>query len=154
MPGRPRVVDEVEAGEEGVGVEEGGETGGGSAEDEVPDERYTNVDNLLREDDPRALAGQPSPDVFPRIVMRFAPRANDLLLSGMMNNGASLADRPAIIDAPVGNGHVVLYAINPMWRHQTWGQAALLLNAILHHDALDTGREAVFARAETKGEQR
>ena len=73
--------------------------------------------------------------------MRFAPSADDLLLSGMIGDGSDLADRPAIIDVPVGEGHVVMYTINPMWRHQTWGQAALVLNAILHHDALDAGRE-------------
>ncbi len=85
--------------------------------------------------------------------MRFASSADDLLLSGMMNNGSSLADRPAIIDAPVGEGHVVMYAINPIWRHQTWGQAALVLNAILHHDALDAGREAMMQISE-EGRQR
>jgi hypothetical protein len=37
-----------------------------------------------------------------------------------------------------------MFAINPMWRHQTWGQAALVLNAILHHDALDAGRDELF----------
>ena len=135
IPGRPPVVEEEDE------------------DEDVHDERYTDVDNLLREDDPRARAGQPSPAVFPRIIMRFASSADDLLLSGMMNNGSSLADRPAIIDAPVGAGHVVMYAINPMWRHQTWGQAALVLNAILHHDALDAGREAMMEITE-EGQQR
>ena len=121
IPGRPPVEEEEE--------------------EEVHDERYTDVDDLLREDDARARARQPSADLFPRIVMRFAPSADDLLLSGMINDGSDLADRPAIIDVPVGEGHVVMYTINPMWRYQTWGQAALVLNAILHHDALDTGRE-------------
>jgi len=41
-----------------------------------------------------------------------------------------------------------------MWRHQTWGQAALVLNAILHYDALDAGCEAMFTRPETEGQQR
>jgi hypothetical protein len=132
------------AGEAAAAAE--GEAEGGDRE--ILEERYTNVDDLLREDDPRARASQPSPDVFPRIVMRFAARANELLLSGMLNNGAPLADRPAIIDAPVGDGHVVMFAINPMWRHQTWGQAALVLNAILHHDALDAGRDKLFQPTE------
>ena len=52
----------------------------------------------------------------------------------------------------MGDGHVVMYAINPMWRHQTWGQAALVLNAILHHDALDAGREAMMEITE-EGQQ-
>jgi hypothetical protein len=167
--------DEEAEAAEGAGAEGAGEAAGGAAgEDEgeaaggaagdaegeaegragIPEERYTNVDELLREDDPRERATQPSPDVFPRIVMRFAPRANDLLLSGMLNDGAPLADRPAIIDAPVGEGHVVMYAINPMWRHQTWGQAALVLNAILHHDALDVGRDVAFRAPEREEERR
>jgi hypothetical protein len=153
VPGRTPEMGppEEEAEEEAEGVESEEASSGGA---EIPNERYTNVDDLLREDDPRELAGQPSADVFPRIIMRFAARADDVLLSGMLNNGAPLADRPAIIDAPVGEGHVVMYAINPMWRHQTWGQAALVLNAILHHDALDAGREQAFMRPETEEEQR
>ena len=136
IPGRPPVVEEEEE------------------EEEEEDERYTDVDNLLREDDPRARVAQPSPEVFPRIVMRFAASADDLLVSGMMRNGSGLVDRPAIIDAPVGDGHVVMYTINPMWRHQTWGQAALVLNAILHHDSLDVGREAMTQLTEEPQQNR
>jgi hypothetical protein len=110
------------------------------AEEEVVDEPWTDVDNLFREDDPRIIAMLPDPSTLPRTVMRFAEKPGDLLVSGMLGNGRSLAARPAIIDAPVGNGHVVMFAINPMWRHQTWGQFGLVLNAILHHDALDVGR--------------
>jgi hypothetical protein len=47
-----------------------------------------------------------------------------------------------------------MYAINPMWRHQTWGQAALVLNAILHHDALDVGRDVAFRAPEREEERR
>ena len=147
VPGRTPTMGAPEEEEtEEEGEESGEEDAAGRVE--IPDERYTNVDDLLREDDPRERAAQPSPDVFPRIVMRFAERAGDLLLSGMLNNGSALADRPAIIDAPVGDGHVVMFAINPMWRHQTWGQAALVLNAILHHDALDAGRDKMFQATE------
>ncbi len=46
-----------------------------------------------------------------------------------------------------------MYAINPMWRHQTWAQAALVLNAILHHDALDAGREAMLRISEEEGQR-
>ena len=41
-----------------------------------------------------------------------------------------------MVDAPLGNGHVVLFAINPMWRHITQGQWSLVFNAILHFDHL------------------
>ena len=66
-------------------------------------------------------------------------------------SGAAYDARPAIIDAPVGDGHVVLFAINPIWRHQTWGQFGLFLNAILHYDALDVGRDAPESAAQEVG---
>ncbi|MCH8275748.1 MAG: hypothetical protein IH851_13275, partial [Armatimonadetes bacterium] len=126
IPGRPPVAEEEE--------------------EEVRDERYTDVDNLLREDDPRARAGQPSRDVFPRIIMRFASSADDLLLSGMIDDGSSLADRPAIIDAPVGEGHVVMYAINPMWRMQTHGSYMLLFNAAVNFQNMSPEEEPIDDR--------
>lgn len=75
----------------------------------------------------------------PRIVLRFAP-ANELLISGMLAGGEDLAGRPAVVDIPVGRGHVVMFANNPMWRHQTHGSFALLFNAILNFDQLGIGR--------------
>jgi hypothetical protein len=47
--------------------------------------------------------------------------AGVVLVSGMLAGGAELANRPAIVDVPTGKGHVVLYANNPMWRHETQG---------------------------------
>jgi len=40
----------------------------------------------------------------------------------------------------VGKGHVVLFAINPMWRHQTQGSFFLIFNTALNFDHLDAGR--------------
>jgi hypothetical protein len=41
-----------------------------------------------------------------------------------------------VVDVPVGKGHVVLYAINPMWRHETHGSFMLVMNAVLNWDHL------------------
>jgi len=73
-------------------------------------------------------------------VLRFAPE-KDLLVSGMLAGGSELAGRPAVIDAPLGRGHIVMFANNPMWRHQTHGSFSLLFNAILNWDSLGVGRE-------------
>ncbi len=54
----------------------------------------------------------------PRVVLRFASDEKNLLISGMLAGGSELANAPAVIDVPVGNGHVVMFATNPMWRHQ------------------------------------
>ena len=67
----------------------------------------------------------------PRVVVRFAKKAGDLWMSGMLGGGEEIAGKAAVVDAPLGKGHVVLFAINPMWRQQTQGMFALVLNALL-----------------------
>jgi hypothetical protein len=79
------------------------------------------------------------PALRPRVILRFAAEEKDLLVSGMLAGGGELAGRPAVVDVPSGRGHVLLYANNPMWRHQTQGSFCLLLNAILNYDHLDAG---------------
>ncbi|HEX8161149.1 MAG TPA: hypothetical protein VF538_04715, partial [Pyrinomonadaceae bacterium] len=77
----------------------------------------------------------------PRVVMRFARNEQSLLVSGMLAGGSELANRPAVVDVPVGRGHVVMFATNPMWRHQTQGEFFLVFNAALNFDNLGVGRE-------------
>ena len=80
------------------------------------------------------------PQLRPRVVLRFASDEKNLLVSGMLAGGSELANRPAVIDVPVGRGHVVMFATNPMWRHQTQGEFFLLFNAALNFDNLSVGR--------------
>lgn len=80
------------------------------------------------------------PQLRPRVVMRFASDEKNLLISGMLAGGSELANRPAVVDVPVGRGHVVMFATNPMWRHQTQGEFFLLFNAALNFDNLSAGR--------------
>lgn len=88
------------------------------------------------------LAGQqPPPEMRPRVVLRFADE-KDLLVSGMLAGGSELAGKPVVLDVPVGQGHVVMFANNPMWRHETHGSFALLFNAALNFDHLGAGRVA------------
>jgi hypothetical protein len=77
----------------------------------------------------------PPKALWPHVVLRFAEE-KDLWVSGMLDGGAELAESPAIVDVPVGRGHVVLYAINPMWRQTTQGSFMLLLNAAMNYDHL------------------
>ena len=76
----------------------------------------------------------------PRVVLRFASDEKKLLISGMLAGAAELANAPAVIDVPVGSGHVLMFANNPMWRHQTQGSFFLLFNAALNFDSLNTER--------------
>src|SRR5260370_40742484 len=77
----------------------------------------------------------------PRIVLRFASDEKSLLISGMLAGAAELANAPAVIDVPIGRGHVVMFANNPMWRHQTQGSFFLIFNAALNYDHLGAGRD-------------
>ena len=81
------------------------------------------------------------PNMRPRIVLRFASDEKKLLISGMLSGGSELANLPAVVDVPVGNGHVVMFANNPMWRHQTQGSFFLIFNAALNYDNLNAGRD-------------
>jgi hypothetical protein len=75
-----------------------------------------------------------------RVILRFTPRADSLLVSGLLDNGAEMAGRAAVVDAPVGKGHIVLFGIRPMWRYETQGSYAMLLNALLNWNALDVNQ--------------
>jgi hypothetical protein len=91
----------------------------------------------------------------PRVVLRFASDEKNLLVSGMLAGGAELVNAPAVVDVPVGRGHVLLFATNPMWRHQTQGAFFLLFNAALNYDSLGVGRapDATPRRASDEDEQ-
>ncbi|MGO8817908.1 MAG: M14 family zinc carboxypeptidase [Terriglobia bacterium] len=83
----------------------------------------------------------PPPALYPRVVLRFADE-KDLWISGMLAGASELAGAPAVVDVPLGRGHIVLFANNPMWRQETQGSFMLLLNAVLNYDHLDAGRKA------------
>jgi hypothetical protein len=76
----------------------------------------------------------------PRVVLRYA-NTNELLVSGLLDNGSELAQHAAVIDSPYGAGHVVLFSNNPFWRAETKGSYFLVFNAILNFDNLNAGRK-------------
>ncbi len=86
------------------------------------------------------------PQMRPRIILRFASDEKNLLISGMLAGGSELANAPAVVDVPVGRGHVVMFANNPMWRHQTQGSFFLIFNTALNYDHLDAGRDRSAAQ--------
>jgi hypothetical protein len=80
------------------------------------------------------------PAARPRVVLRYAD-TKELLVSGLLDNGGELAQHAAIIDAPFGQGHVVLFSNNPFWRAETKGSYFLVFNAIMNFDNLGAGRK-------------
>ena len=79
------------------------------------------------------------PEFRPRVVLRLGEQRG-LLASGLLEGGSDIAQRPIVVDVPVSRGHVVLFANNPIWRGSTLGSYGLVLNTILHFDALNAGR--------------
>ena len=80
------------------------------------------------------------PTLRPRVIFRYAD-SKDLLISGLVEGGDEIAQHPAVVDAPSGKGHVVLFSINPVYRGETWGTYSMVLNTILNFDNLNAGRK-------------
>ncbi|HTE87094.1 MAG TPA: hypothetical protein VK821_20475, partial [Dehalococcoidia bacterium] len=70
------------------------------------------------------------------VILRFHDKADSLLVSGLLVGGDELAGKAAVVDAPVGSGHVVMFGIRPLWRWESQGSFALALNAIANWDHL------------------
>ena len=83
-----------------------------------------------------------------RVVMRYAADVEELLISGGLENGQALANAPAVVDVPLGDGHIVMFSFNPFWRSHTHGSYALLFNVLMHHDALSADPGATVAEEE------
>ena len=79
------------------------------------------------------------PDQRPRVPLRFSDQSQ-LLVSGLLDGGSDIAQRPVVVDAPLEKGHVVLFANNPIWRGETIGSYFLVFNTILNFDNLNAGR--------------
>ena len=63
-----------------------------------------------------------------RVVARYG--SGDPLLSGWVMGGEHVAGRPAIVEATIGRGSVVLFGFQPNYRAQTLATWPLLFNAL------------------------
>ena len=80
------------------------------------------------------------PGQRPRVILRFSDQ-RELLVSGLLDGGSEIAQRPAVVDSPMEKGHVVLFANNPIYRGETIGSYFLVFNTLLNFDHLDAGRK-------------
>ncbi|PYR93026.1 MAG: hypothetical protein DMF84_10470 [Acidobacteria bacterium] len=96
----------------------------------------------------RSGGGAASTDA-PRVILQFPSNPDDMLLSGTLAGGQALANRAQLVDVPLGQGHVVSFAIRPFWRWQTQGTYFLAFNAILNWNDLDAGKATPPRRTTT-----
>ena len=88
-------------------------------------------------DEPEANGPRGSRLPAPKTLLRFAD-ASKVLVSGMIDHPEELAGKSAVVDCPVGRGHIILFSINPFWRGETVGSYNLVFNAIRNYSKLDS----------------
>jgi hypothetical protein len=66
------------------------------------------------------------------VLMRYFG-GKDHVLSGLMREPDGIKDRAALIKLPVGQGELVMFTTNPVWRWQNVGEYRLLFNALLNY---------------------
>jgi hypothetical protein len=71
----------------------------------------------------------------PEVILRFG-EPKTLLLSGLLDKPASIAEHAIVVNAHLGTGNVLLFGNNPVYRGETIGSYALVFNAILNYDHL------------------
>lgn len=76
-----------------------------------------------------------SDDLQDDVVLKYA-KANELFLSGLVQNPGGLAGQPALVSVPSGKGHYVLFAFNPIQRFQNFADFAFVWNAIMNWNDL------------------
>ena len=76
----------------------------------------------------------------PEVVFRFGD-SKGLLISGLLDSGGSIAEHAIVVDAHVGEGNVLLFANNPIYRGETIGSYPMVFQSILNYDHLRPGCE-------------
>jgi hypothetical protein len=66
----------------------------------------------------------------PQVIARYTGGEAGVL-SGLMRNPDQIRNRPMVVEAPAGKGRVILFANNPIYRWQTFGEHAMVFNALL-----------------------
>jgi Zinc carboxypeptidase len=85
----------------------------------------------------------PTEDQSAWVLMQFVG-TDKSVLSGLMRGAAETRNRPAILDVPVGQGRVILFATNPCYRWQNLGEFNMLANAILYYNQLPKSRSGAL----------
>ena len=75
--------------------------------------------------------GSPAWDAPPEYVVARYP-AKDVLASGWLLGEKYLAGKAALLDVPMGSGHVVMFGMRPQYRSQSYQNFKLFFNAMAY----------------------
>ena len=67
----------------------------------------------------------------PQVIARFQGGEAGVL-SGLMRSPDQTRNRPMVVDAPTGKGRVIMFANNPIYRWQTFGEHGMVFNGLLY----------------------
>lgn len=87
-----------------------------------------------------------------QVLMRL-PGGDKAVLSGLMRGANEITNRPAIVDVPVGQGRVLLFATNPCYRWQNHGEFGMLFNSILHYNDFKIAVQPTSSNAVSGGQK-
>ena len=78
------------------------------------------------------------PPPTPQSVLMRYPGGDEHVLSGLMRGANEIRNRAAIVDQPSGKGRVILFAGNPCYRWQNFGEFNMLFNTLLNFNDIKT----------------
>jgi len=81
------------------------------------------------------------PPPTPQSVLMRYPGGDEHVLSGLMRGANEVRNRAAIVDQPSGKGRVILFAGNPCYRWQNFGEFNMLFNTLLNFNDIKTPPE-------------
>ncbi len=129
---------------------------GGPGDEDIPEDRpYTAAEALpspkpweptpLNEEEARNNVYLVPEQYRPDVILRFGS-GKGFLLSGLLDGGSAIEEKPVVVDAHVGEGNVLLFATNPIYRGETLGSYALVFNAIQNFDRLAKPQQTATAK--------
>jgi hypothetical protein len=105
--------------------------------------RYGNGPLLTVQTGANPFEAPAGPPPTPKSVLMRYPGGDDHVLSGLMRGAAEIRNRPAIVDQPSGKGRVILFAGNPCYRWQNFGEFNMLFNTVLNYNDIKAEAEGV-----------
>ncbi len=84
----------------------------------------------------------PGPPPVPQGVLMRYPGGDEHVLSGLMRGANEIRNRPAIVDQASGKGRIIMFAGNPCYRWQNFGEFNMLFNTVLNFNDIKTAPAA------------
>jgi hypothetical protein len=75
------------------------------------------------------------PSLRAHVLMDFQGGAKGVE-SGLMNGADEIKNRPAVVDLVEGKGQILMFATNPIYRWQNFGEFRLLFNALFNYEEI------------------